>query len=605
MGGADKFDGIDPPPHARKEAFMRKLMFALAAQALAVGALSAQSRPLVAPIVPCPPVTVPCQPGTVMPGSPVVPYNPSGTPEVPNNPPGTTPPGTTQPGSDMGGGFARQSEGGTQVAQSFAPNMFGDVLGSRSIHFTYRANAIASFPTFGTTIMGDGSQGLLVRPNAGGTIQFSDSTGQRGAVNVSQATSANLDYTQALLPNGSIDTIYARAVLESLLSRAGLSAAQIAQFDRLTAAQKAQVLQNSSQINAAITRTLNGITIPQVSVLSVSAQQAGANLIYNLAVQADANAAFPGGSTLVGRVKMSEDTSPLPRDRIIFSYDHFDNVPLTTFGTTVNRYQAGIEKTFLDGRWSFEFRIPFASTMGSTSVQGFEGGNTEFGNLRFALKRIISQNDLITFTHGVAVTLPTAADQVALSALDGSELYRFHNQQVTVEPFVAALYTPSERLFGQTWASVNFDVSGGNLTWNPAVFGGSGSQKIYDVPFLSVDQQIGYWLIRKNSGTLRGLAPFVELHWNYAIAQDRLVNAVNDNTQSNALSVSAVATHELNLIAGALMQFGNNLNVSVGASAPLLQRPDRTFDAQVGVRASYLFGRTARAYNPIYSIGTY
>lgn len=506
----------------------------------------------------------------------------------------------------MGGGFARQSEGGTQVAQSFAPNMFGDVLGSRSIRFTYRASAVAQFGLAGSTILGDGSQGIIVSPNPSGTIQFSDSTGQRGTVNVSQAAgNTNLDYTQPLLPNGSIDTVYARAVLESLLSRAGLSAAQIAQFERLTPAQRAKVLQNSSQINAAITRTLNGITIPQVQVLDVSAQQTGAGVVYNMLVQAEALAAFPGGSTLVGRVKMSEDTSPLPRDRLIFSYDHFDNVPLTTFGTTVNRYQFGVEKTFLDGRWSFEFRIPFASTMGSTSVQGFEGGNTEFGNVRFALKRILSQNQLLTLTHGVAVTLPTAADQVAISALDGRELYRFENEQVTVEPFIAALYTPSERLFGQTWASVNFDVSGGNLTWNPAVFGGSGNQRIYDVPFLSVDQQIGYWLIRKETGALRGVAPFVELHWNYAIAQNELINSVNNNTQSNALSVSSVATHELNLIAGALFQVGDNLNVAIGASAPLLQRPDRTFDAQVGVRASYLFGRTARARNPIYSIGTY
>jgi hypothetical protein len=238
-------------------------------------------------------------------------------------------------------------------------------------------------------------------------------------------------------------------------------------------------------------------------------------------------------------------------------------------------------------------------------VQGFEVGNVELGNLRFALKRIITQNEVLTTTTGIAVTVPTAADQVILSSLDGSELFRFRNQQVTLEPYIAALVTPNDRLFSQTWASLNFDVTGGDLTYNTAVFGGSGSERLYDVPYLSVDHQIGYWLVRRDAGRLRGLAPFVELHWNYAIAQDRLVRRFNDRLPSNGLAIGGVATHELNLIAGLLFQVGDNLNVSVGAAAPLLQKPERTFDAQVGVRVNYLYGRTAAARNPINAIGTY
>ena len=174
-----------------------------------------------------------------------------------------------------------------------------------------------------------------------------------------------------------------------------------------------------------------------------------------------------------------------------------------------------------------------------------------------------------------------------------------------VEPFIAALYTPNSRLFSQTWGSINFDVSGGDLTWNPNVFGGNGSSRIVDVPILAVDQQIGFWLIQRDTGTLRGLAPFMEMHWNYAIAQTQLLREVNKRTDGYGLGVSGVATHELNLTCGVMMMVGDHLNMSIGASAPLLRKPDRTFDAQVGVRASYLFGRTARARNPIYAIGTY
>jgi len=315
--------------------------------------------------------------------------------------------------------------------------------------------------------------------------------------------------------------------------------------------------------------------------------------------------ALPSAGGTVGRIKMAEDNSPLPRDRFIFVYDNFDSVPFTNNGFTVNRYQFGFEKTFLDGRWSAEFRLPFASTMAASTVQGFESTGTELGNVRLALKRILTQNQVFTTSSGVAVTLPTAADQVAVSSLDGSELYRFKNQSVTIEPFIAALYTPNSRLFSQTWASINVDVSGGDLTWNQNVFGGEGKTHVWDLPILAVSHQVGFWLVQKDTGWLRGLAPFVELHWNYTIAQNELLKEVNKRSDGYGLTVQGIATNELNLTTGIMMMLGNNWNVGVGASAPLLQKPDRTFDAQVGVRANYLFGRSAQARNPIYAISGY
>jgi hypothetical protein len=265
----------------------------------------------------------------------------------------------------------------------------------------------------------------------------------------------------------------------------------------------------------------------------------------------------------------------------------------------------GVEKTFLDGRWSVEFRLPFAGTVASSSVQGFEVNHTELGNARFALKRVFSQNQMLTTSAGLAVTLPTADDRLVTSALDGAALYRFKNRSVTVEPFVAALFTPNDRLFSQVWGSVNFDTSGGDLTWNRSVFGGSGATRVWDPPAVAVDYQVGYWLLRNDVGTLRGLAPFAELHWNHVLAQDQFLRQVNARTSGGGLIIGRVADHELNLSAGVLARVGHNLNLSIGASAPLLQKPDRTFDAQVGVRASYLFGRTAQARNPIYNINSY
>ena len=62
-----------------------------------------------------------------------------------------------------------------------------------------------------------------------------------------------------------------------------------------------------------------------------------------------------------------------------------------------------------------------------------------------------------------ALSLAPGDWDLVMTALDGSELYRFHNRSVTVEPFVAALLTPNDRLFAQAWTSVNF-----NATTKPA-----------------------------------------------------------------------------------------------------------------------------------------
>src|SRR5262249_14312798 len=72
----------------------------------------------------------------------------------------------------------------------------------------------------------------------------------------------------------------------------------------------------------------------------------------------------PSNGGAVGRTKIADDNSPLPRDRFILDYDYFDNVPLSR-QTGVHRFSPGIEKTFLDQSASIEVRLPFAATLSS------------------------------------------------------------------------------------------------------------------------------------------------------------------------------------------------------------------------------------------------
>ena len=75
-----------------------------------------------------------------------------------------------------------------------------------------------------------------------------------------------------------------------------------------------------------------------------------------------------GGSHLL----VAENNKALPTDRVYVNYNHFENALLyrvnqtTLAGTStldqrvsVDRGTFGLEKTFLDGSWSAEIRVPF------------------------------------------------------------------------------------------------------------------------------------------------------------------------------------------------------------------------------------------------------
>jgi hypothetical protein len=595
---------------------MRKLLTGISAGLAVCGTAAGQEArprpPLVAPFhcAPVVPLNPACPPGTILPGPGVTIPSTPGSPGTPDQP-GAGPqvaPAPRQADGDGAPQFAASTRGGGLDVDRYNINMFADILGARSLSVTYNVPFTAQFGLGGATTTASGGSAFRVNPNAPGSFirlgPTPNGTTFRGGAPFS---SGDLSYVQPTTGGvANFDRAFAQAALQSILSAGQLTPEQVLAFNQLSPADRAQLLASRGAINAQITRATGGLTVPVLTVSGVNGGVVNANAIeYTAQLTGQQVIALPGASSSVGRVKMSEDNSPIPRDRFIFTYDSFGDVPFTADGMNVNRFQFGLEKTFLDGRWSAEVRLPFAGTLASTYSQGAEVKDVEFGNLRLAVKRILTQSRFLTVSTGLGVALPTAKDQTVLSLLDDSVLYRFRNRSVQLEPFVAALFTPTDRLFGQVWSSVNFDASGSDLSWNPAVFGGSGSAQVWDLPILSVDGQVGYWLIQNGGGAIRGLAPFAELHWNETLAQNQLVKAVGDNTAGQGLSVSAIGTRELNLSAGLLCQVGDNMNLSVGAAVPLLQRPDRTFNWQIGVRASYFFGNSARPRTSAAMVSTY
>src|SRR5262249_34413178 len=156
---------------------------------------------------------------------------------------------------------------------------------------------------------------------------------------------------------------------------------------------------------------------------------------------------LPAGGGAAGRTKISDDNSPLPRDRVIFDFDYFNNVPVAN-GLGVYRFSPGFEKTFFDQRASIEGRGPFASTLNSDVIVGLTSTEAELGDVNLTLKGLLYRSDVLNLAVGLGVAFPTARE-VRASFSDGTSLLHVHNGSNILTPFVAYLFTPNDRLFFQ------------------------------------------------------------------------------------------------------------------------------------------------------------
>ena len=113
-------------------------------------------------------------------------------------------------------------------------------------------------------------------------------------------------------------------------------------------------------------------------------------------------------ATSSGRVRVQDNNSAMPTDRIFLDYNYFHNVPFTANGIDVNRFTPGVEKTFLDGLGSVEIRVPMAVTFNSNQYLGVptDTSEPEFGNITIIPKILLTSNDQMAVAAGMGITSP-------------------------------------------------------------------------------------------------------------------------------------------------------------------------------------------------------
>ncbi len=287
-----------------------------------------------------------------------------------------------------------------------------------------------------------------------------------------------------------------------------------------------------------------------------------------------------GGAQVVGRTKIAENSSPIPRDRVFFNYSLFDSVPLAPGGVTVNRYSPGVEKTFHNGQMSLELRTPFASTLNSTIMAGGtpETGHTEFGDILLTYKALLYGRRYWAMSAGFSITFPTS-DGTSVSLGDGTPLVAIDRESFHVMPYLGWLLTDRDRWFSQGFLQVDIDTNGDPVYLNRFGEGLLPSGRIQDTNFLFLDVGVGYWLYRQSYAGrhgVRGVAPTMELHVNQSLNDADVVRVENFRIGDTRETISVV-----NLVLGGTVEFGGNSTLSLGYATPLGNGSDRAFNGEL------------------------
>jgi hypothetical protein len=276
-------------------------------------------------------------------------------------------------------------------------------------------------------------------------------------------------------------------------------------------------------------------------------------------------------------LKIAENQSPRPQDRVFFTFDYFTNVngPLNQrLGAPVNdirvyRYIFGLEKTFDDGNGSIGVRLPLdqltSNPVTRAKFKQIGGTSTALDDMDIYAKYILKQDPQTgsLISVGLAITPTTGGGSFA-----GANYIQYINTTL-FQPFVGYLWS-RENFYLQGFSAFEFPVNPSQVT------------EMYN------DVGMGYFLLRSSDPGrfLTAVAPTFEVHVN---------SPLNHHGFDNPNEVAGTAA-SVNLTYGVSFEFYRNALFTVGYVSPVTG--PRPFDYEILALFNFRFGRSARRAIP-------
>ena len=300
-----------------------------------------------------------------------------------------------------------------------------------------------------------------------------------------------------------------------------------------------------------------------------------------------------GGSR---RVKIGENNKPLTDDRVYLTYNHFHNAMIAGASSpapgpfreslALDRYSFGVEKSFRDGLWSVEVRMPFANQMGFAATDfSVIGGSV--GNLAVVLKRMVFETDRTAAAIGVGIDTPTGSE---VRGYAYPTAFVMHNEAVHIMPYFGVMTVPGEKLFFEGFVQVDVPTNGNRIDYQDDIAGSGTFGTLNDQTLLYVDLAAGYWLFRNYSArAVKGLAALVELHYASTLQDADTISGSPSGMTALTFGNAANRVDILDLTVGVHAELDRDTLLRVGGVFPLTSEVNRAFDSEVQVQLERRF----------------
>ena len=327
--------------------------------------------------------------------------------------------------------------------------------------------------------------------------------------------------------------------------------------------------------------TATALSTSTTNPTAYRAQSRSPNIPYHLPLQGVSKAATAGptvprsGSSLLLRLaglKISDNQSPAPQDRIFYSFNYFDNINKSInqrLGNPVSNVQVfhnlfGFEKTFFGGQASLGLRVPLNDITFDTKYTGFPKQSSALGDLSVFAKFILLQSEETgsLLSGGLNLNLPTGSSNFA-----GSRLFNAPNP-FTIQPFLGYIVNRGD-FFVQGFTAIDVPTDSNAVT------------------LLTNDLGVGYYAYRSAApdAFLSAIIPTIETH----------VNVPLTHVGYNVNDPAGIPT-VVDLTFGTHVQFRSRSLLTVAYVNPVTG--PRPFSGEFLLFYNYLFGGSRRRVPP-------
>lgn len=238
----------------------------------------------------------------------------------------------------------------------------------------------------------------------------------------------------------------------------------------------------------------------------------------------------------LNRFKVADNNSPIPRTRLLWSYNYFSD-PFNVSGGAHRNFLGG-EYAFFQQRFSVDARFNF------NYFEGFPNSDNEtlIGNFYTTLKALLLRTETLAISSGLAFGWPT-----------GDFPGQLPTDNVYFMPFASFLYhTPGSRLYAQGFEQLDIPSESN------------------DEMMLHTDLGVGYFLLYDHPGWINSIAGTTEMHLYTPVG-----GAASGVYQGMAYD------DVLNLTVGATAVIANRATLAMGMGFPISENKDYDFEFQI------------------------